>query len=109
MPSETSFEVLLFGALKDAALADRITVRGTQTLSVAQLLQALAIQHSSLQDYLPYVRVAVNCEYTGGEQEIQSGDEIALIPPVAGGSSNSEFPSSFLPEKIYFKKIPKKC
>lgn len=28
---------------------------------------------------------AVNKEYVGGEQPLSAGDELALIPPVAGG------------------------
>ena len=87
LPGGSSFNVLLFGALKDAARADCITVHTPETLSVSELLQALGQQHVSLKKYLPHVRVAVNCEYSRGEQQLYSGDEIALIPPVAGGCS----------------------
>jgi molybdopterin synthase sulfur carrier subunit len=29
--------------------------------------------------------IAVNMEYTGGDAEVKSGDEIAFFPPVTGG------------------------
>jgi molybdopterin converting factor subunit 1 len=83
--SSETFEVLLFGALKDAAQANRVTVHAPHSLCVSQLLEITADQFPSLKKYLPHIRVAVNCEYSAPDQNIQSGDEIALIPPVAGG------------------------
>ena len=82
---ETVYEVLLFGALKDAAQASNIAVRASAELSVPLLLSLIAQQFPTLEKYLPHVRVAVNCEYSALDQNIKVGDEIALIPPVAGG------------------------
>lgn len=84
----TSIEIFLFGALKDAAHSDRIAVvlpDGVSTLPLSEMLQLLAQQAPALERYLPHVRVAINCEYSSADQNVQCGDEIALIPPVAGG------------------------
>ena len=36
-------------------------------------------------DLPPQLAVAVNLEYVGGGHRLQDGDEVAFIPPVAGG------------------------
>lgn len=88
MPNTPSIEVLLFGALKDTAHANRVDVvlpTDMSTLSLEALRDLLAQQHPALARYLPHVRIAVNCEYSSGDEQVKPGDEVALIPPVAGG------------------------
>jgi molybdopterin synthase catalytic subunit len=88
MPTIPTIEILLFGTLKDAARSDRVTIalpQGASTLSLDELRHVLAEQHPTLERYLPHVRIAVNCEYSSGEERVRPGDEVALIPPVAGG------------------------
>ena len=83
-----SLEVLLFGVLKDIAHSNSVTVSlpvEVKELSVSQLLELLAQQYPALERYLPHVRVAVNCEYVNSEYSVRRGDEVALLPPVAGG------------------------
>ncbi|HVF84366.1 MAG TPA: molybdenum cofactor biosynthesis protein MoaE [Abditibacteriaceae bacterium] len=84
--SSTEVKVLLFAALKDAAQSSSVQVRCSSPASVADLLTACEQQIPALAPYLPYVRVAVNFEYSNGEQTISPGDEIAFLPPVSGGS-----------------------
>ncbi len=83
------YTVLLFAALKDAAQSSSIQVRASSPSSVAQLLQACGEQFPILAPYLPYLRVAVNCEYSNGKTTVSAGDEIAFLPPVSGGSQIS--------------------
>jgi molybdopterin converting factor subunit 1 len=83
--NSSTYQVLLFGALKDAAQGSSISVKAAEELSVQQLLDEIAAQFPALARYLPHVRVAVNCEYSSLETTVNAGDEIALIPPVAGG------------------------
>lgn len=81
--------VLLFAGLRDAMRRDHLDVTipctAQSTLLVADLLAALAQQYPTLAAWLPHVRVAVNCEYSPADAPLREGDEIALIPPVAGG------------------------
>ena len=86
MPSEpVEFPVLLFASLKDAAKAERVVVHLGDGATVADLLEACAMEHPVLAAWLPHVKVAVNCEYADANAAIRSTDEIALLPPVAGG------------------------
>ncbi|HEX8237356.1 MAG TPA: MoaD/ThiS family protein [Abditibacteriaceae bacterium] len=83
--------VLLFAGLKEAAGADLITVRVPQTSSTAKVTLDLFLtcccrQYPKLEPWMPYVKVAVNCEYSQREKIISADDEIALLPPVSGGA-----------------------
>jgi molybdopterin synthase catalytic subunit len=91
--SDNSFlpvRVLLFAVLRDAMQCDQIEVAipiasAGSTPTVADLLAACALQFPRLADWLPHIRVAVNCEYSASETLLAAADEIAFIPPVAGG------------------------
>ncbi|HEX9996508.1 MAG TPA: molybdenum cofactor biosynthesis protein MoaE [Abditibacterium sp.] len=78
--------VQLFASLKDAAKTSNIEVEIAKNVSVAQLLETVARDFPALEKWLPHVRVAVNEEYATNDQIIHAGDDIALIPPVSGGS-----------------------
>jgi molybdopterin synthase catalytic subunit len=80
--------ILLFGTLKDAAGTDRIAVAipDSTSVSVAALLEECGQQYPQIARWLPHVRVAVNLEYAGTQGLVAEGDEVALIPPVAGGA-----------------------
>lgn len=82
--------VLLFGGMRDALRVDQIEVMvshpATQTtICVADLLEACAVQFPLVASWLPHLRVAVNHEYASPQTIIKNGDEVALIPPIAGG------------------------
>lgn len=53
---------------------------------VRQLLDVLCTLHPSLTPLLPHLRVAVNHEFSALDAPVPEGAEVALIPPVAGGS-----------------------
>jgi len=81
------YHLLLFASLKDAAGAGEIVVAAPAACSVQELLHACGEQFPVLAPWLPHVRVAVNCEYADGMQAVAPQDEIAVLPPVAGGQS----------------------
>ena len=71
----------LFAALRERAGADEIELQLPDAASVGDALAELR----GLTDGIPVV-MAVNREYAGPEDRLQPGDEVALIPPVSGGS-----------------------
>lgn len=77
--------VLLFAALRDAAGAREVSVDVAPGSSVAELRDALARGYPALAPLLGNSAVAVNEEYADGDTRLQSGDSVALIPPVSGG------------------------
>jgi molybdopterin synthase catalytic subunit len=54
--------------------------------TVGALLEVLAARHAGLKPLLKHLRVAVNHEFAALDAPLSPGDEVALIPPVAGGS-----------------------
>jgi len=73
--------VRLFAMLRERAGAGEVSLELPDGASVADALHEL----SDLAEGLPLV-MAVNREYAGEEHVLEAGDELALIPPVSGGS-----------------------
>jgi molybdopterin synthase catalytic subunit len=57
--------------------------------TVASALDALVAQHPALAPLRAYLQVAVNQSMAPAQQALAEGDELALIPPVAGGSDGA--------------------
>jgi MoaE-MoaD fusion protein len=73
--------VRLFAGLRERAGADHVAVDVPEGASVADVLERI----DGLIAGVPVV-MAVNQEYAEREQVLTSGDELAVIPPVSGGS-----------------------
>ena len=78
--------VLLFAEARRRAGVGSVDVELPEGATVAVLKTSLAITRPTLAGMLGSTRIAVNGEYAVDERVIASGDEIALIPPVSGGS-----------------------
>ena len=84
-------EVRLFATLKDRAGHDRITVSLDPTSTVRELELAIGQAYPALADALPSALVAVNKAFAGSDTVLKAGDEVAIFPPVSGGTVE-EFP-----------------
>ena len=76
--------VLLFASYADALGRDRIAVElppGASVRDVVDYVRALP----GAERLPPSPLVAVNQEYASTQQRLSAGDEVAIIPPVAGG------------------------
>lgn len=85
-------EVRLFAICRERARRDRIEVElrdpesADAPATVRDLLEAIASAEPALGSVLPAVRVAVNHAFVKPDAPVREGDEVALIPPVSGGS-----------------------
>jgi molybdopterin converting factor subunit 1 len=84
--------VRLFAMLRERAGASEVTVELPEGARVRDALSAL----DGLADGLPLV-MAVNREYAEEDAPLDPGDELALIPPVSGGSGPAEGGSATAP------------
>jgi molybdopterin converting factor subunit 1 len=76
--------VLLFASYADALGAASLDVELPRDATVADLVAAVRARPGA--ERLPAAPlVAVNLQYAAGDRVVQHGDEVALIPPVAGG------------------------
>jgi MoaE-MoaD fusion protein len=82
--------VLPFGVLKDSIEAGPLELPAYAT--VGDLMAMLHEQWRSepaARALLPRIAVSVNAEYAQAGQRLCEGDEVGLLPPVSGGSSES--------------------
>jgi len=79
--------VLLFATLKDRVGASRVEVDLDEGATVKELKAKLAKQFPAVAGYLPNVLVAINQAYAFDEEVIPERAEVALFPPVSGGSN----------------------
>ena len=76
--------VRLFGKHRELAGESVVSVELAAGATVADLRRALA-GHTSLGGSLEGAAVALNRRYQPDESPVTEGDEVAVIPPVAGG------------------------
>ena len=78
--------MLYFGTLKDlfALRQERLDVPDGTT--VETLLSLLRARTSKQNEVWRTLAVAVNREYAGPATVLREGDEVALLPPVSGGT-----------------------
>lgn len=77
-------KIALFGIAKEIVGQSVLEVDAPAGQPVQTLLEQLRDQYPALRQ-LSSLAVAVNNEYAEDTQLLQEQDEIALIPPVAGG------------------------
>ncbi len=78
--------VRFFATLRDQAGTERVDVELPNSATVATLLDQIAGNFPGLKSTLPSSLVAINHEYAFPDDLLKSGDEIAIFPPVSGGT-----------------------
>jgi molybdopterin synthase catalytic subunit len=89
MKNEIAVRILFFGAARDAVGHGEVDVRlhGAQTAesAFAEVLE----KFPALRCFGRSLLFAVNQEYADANREVRDGDELAVFPPVSGGSSKA--------------------
>lgn len=88
MASAITVTVRCFAAVRELTGCDRLQVELPTGATVVDLRAALHARHSGLQALR--VAWAVNHAYVKDDRALQHGDEIALIPPISGGSPDDD-------------------
>lgn len=81
-----SVRLLYFGAAREAAGRDEEQLEVPAPATAASVLAGVLNAHPALRGFGRSLLVAVNEEYAGTEATVREGDEIAIFPPVSGGS-----------------------
>lgn len=78
-------QTLLFAAYRDLAGTGSVEVDLREGATVADLVGALRARGGGFARLPEHPAVAVNHRYARPDRPLSAGDEVALIPPVAGG------------------------
>jgi molybdopterin converting factor subunit 1 len=84
--------VLYFAMIRERLRRESEDVDLVAGATVADLLDHLAAHHAPVAAMRPFLRVARNQQGAEGDQVLTDGDEVALIPPVSGGSGPARAP-----------------
>ena len=89
--------VLFFGAARDAVGHEQIEVELESPISADGARAKLLSEYPSLQRFGKSLLFAVNQQYAQSDREISAGDELAVFPPVSGGSAGKRGPQQGSP------------
>ncbi|HMF55116.1 MAG TPA: molybdopterin converting factor subunit 1 [Pyrinomonadaceae bacterium] len=78
--------VLFFGAARDVAGHDEISIELRAPATATSAFQQILSHYPSLRRFGRSLLFAVNQEYAREDAPVQSGDELAVFPPVSGGA-----------------------
>jgi len=82
--------IRLFARQREIAGSREVAVELPEGATIEEAWAALVVLHPALASGRPYVRYARNGQYTGPETALVDGDEVACIPPVAGGAGDDD-------------------
>ena len=83
--------VLLFGVLKDVAGRSSDVVSLPEQSTAGDILRHYENALANGRTLLSSVAISVNQEYASRDCRLQPGDEVALLPPVSGGSQDQPY------------------
>jgi len=78
--------VLLFAGLREAVGQKQLFLELPEDSSVGELMAQLGAEHGAISAYRGRLVISVNAERAPLDQVLREGDEVALLPPVSGGS-----------------------
>ena len=81
--------VLFFGVLKDLVGRTGESLELPDGAVVREVLSHYLSEVPRMREAVASIAVAVNQEYAGAETVLRSDDEVALLPPVSGGSGKA--------------------
>lgn len=77
--------LLFFAVLRDITGQNETELELASGTRPREIWQQLRTQYARLADYVQPPMTAINQSYESPDAELHDGDELAFIPPVAGG------------------------
>lgn len=86
MSDSNEVTILFFSLFRDLAGTEKMSMSlSTVGRSLGDIVDQVYAEVPGLEKWDGKMLLAVNHEYANRSQEIQAGDEIAMMPPVQGG------------------------
>ncbi|HEY0713815.1 MAG TPA: molybdopterin converting factor subunit 1 [Polyangia bacterium] len=86
-----TIEVLFFAVLRERTGRSQQTLELSGTTTVSALFDRLVAEHPAIAPLRGRIQIAVNRQVVRPDHVLAAGDEVALIPPVSGGSAGRRF------------------
>ena len=77
--------MLAFAGARDVVGVPEFRFALPAPCTAEQLFDEIVLAYPGLEPYRSCVRLAINGTYAHAGDAVRTGDEVALIPPVAGG------------------------
>lgn len=84
-PSDGTLKLLAFAGARDLIGHAECSLELGAARTAAELWEPILARYPALAPYRNSIRLAINGTYARPHDPVQAGDEVALIPPVAGG------------------------
>jgi len=84
--------IRLFAGLHDLLGRREVSLELADGATVAELREQLGREYPIVSPFLTTLVCAVDEEYVPSEHQLRDGDDVALIPPVSGGSNAGDGP-----------------
>ena len=98
--NEIQVRIRFLGPAKELTQCEEVILTLPKGASVAAAISTLLREFPKFSERLNHYRFAVNFEYADENNLLKDGDELALIPPVSGGSSEVSVFVDVSPEPI---------
>ena len=92
---QVSIRVLFFGAARDVVDANQLELSLDSPATVSSAFQNLVARFAQLERFGRSLLFAVNQEYATPDTLLKENDELAVFPPVSGGSCDYRCPYDF--------------
>src|SRR5690348_13828089 len=91
MTTAVNIRVLFFGAARDAVEANQLELAVEAPATVQSAFQSLKARFGDLERFGRSLLFAVNQEYATPDTQLKENDELAVFPPVSGGSDVCDY------------------
>ena len=88
---QVNIRVLFFGAARDAVDSNPLELSLAAPATVASAFRSLTARYSHLERFGRSLLFAVNQEYATPDTALHENDELAVFPPVSGGSESCDY------------------
>ncbi|MCL2012675.1 MAG: molybdopterin converting factor subunit 1 [Cystobacterineae bacterium] len=100
-----ALQVLFFAVAREVTGKAKETRALPSPARVGAAMEALCVDYPQLLPLRKHLRVALNARFVDEEALLQEGDELALIPPVAGGKPRCRMSDSPLEPSPFFSEM----